>query len=67
MPSPKKYLVSATCRVECSVEVEASNPEQALEAARAELETNDVSQWSFVDGLKLTSWAEKGKDQETYL
>lgn len=65
--STKKYAVTATCRVECTVEVEATSPEEAMSIARGELEGNDISEWSFVDGLNLTSWAEEGRDREHYL
>ena len=65
--STKKYAVTATCRVECTVEVEATSPEEAMSIARGELESNHISEWSFVDGLNLTSWSEEGSDQENYL
>lgn len=65
--STKKYAVTATCRVECTVEVEATSPEEARNIARGELETNPISEWSFVDGLNLTSWSEEGNGQENYL
>lgn len=65
--STKKYAVTATCRVECTVEVEATSPEEARNIARGELESNHISEWSFVDGLNLTSWSEEGSGQENYL
>ncbi len=65
--STKKYAVTATCRVECTVEVEAASPEDAKRVARDELEANHINEWNFIESPQLTSWSEEGSDQENYL
>lgn len=66
--SIKKYAVTANCRVECTVTVEASSLEEAKNLARETFETNDISNWNFPDdeSMELTSWSVDGGDTEYF-
>ena len=64
MSTTKKYTVSADCHVEYTIEIEAANREEALEAAQKELETSDISQWDFKDGeLRLAVLTEDDQNE----
>lgn len=62
----KTYSITAQNRVECTVTVTANSLEEAKEKASMELETNSINEWSFMDGNKLTSWQEEGKEEQYF-